>query len=101
MALASSSYLAARTFCLTAANCSRVARVASELLEDTGDLRPSLSLTENDLGHSHAQCTVMVHFGEAKVFERKMAQASDSVVRREFPGADFFDEFANGFGVHR
>jgi hypothetical protein len=75
--------------------------VLREFPENSGNLRRTLSLAENDLGHSHAQCAVMVHFGEAKVFERQVSQLPDSVIGREFPGPDFFEEFADGVSVHR
>jgi hypothetical protein len=41
----------------------------------------------------------MVHFGEAEIFKGEMAQAADSVVGRKFPGANFLEKFADGFGV--
>ena len=44
---------------------------------------------------------MVIYLGEIQVFKRKMAQALDSIVRREFPLAYLLEKFANGFGVQK
>ena len=64
------------------------------------NLRGRLSFSENDLRHAVAQRAMVVHLGEAEVFERQVTQPIDGVVRRQFALAHLLEEFANGFGVH-
>jgi len=63
------------------------------------DLRRSFPFSENDLGHSCAQRSVMIDFGESEIFERQMAQAIDCVVRGNLTFADLLEKLADGFGV--
>ena len=41
----------------------------------------------------------MIDFGEAEIFERHMAQASDGFVGCELALADLLEKLADGFGV--
>ena len=56
-------------------------------------------MAQNDFGRTHSQCAMVVHLSESEVFERKMAQAFDSIVGREIPAADVIEKFADGVGV--
>jgi hypothetical protein len=43
---------------------------------------------------------MMIDIGETEVFEGKMAQMLDGVVRRELALFDLLEEFADRVGVH-
>lgn len=71
-----------------------------ESREDFGYLSGGFALTEDDFGHSVAQGAVMIEFGEAQVFKRKMAEASKGFVGGELLGSYFLEELAKNRGVH-
>jgi hypothetical protein len=83
----------------TGARGQDVATMFGEAGEDFCDLCRSFALPENDFGHPGTQSAVMIDFGEAEIFERKMAQAGDRAVGRELALAHLLEEFADGFGV--
>ncbi len=60
----------------------------------------SLSRTEDDFGHAHAQGAVVIYVGETQVFERQMPQLLHRFVRRELAALHLVEEFLDGFGVH-
>src|SRR5581483_4950997 len=68
--------------------------------ENFGDLLGSFPLAEDNLGHPGAQRAMMVHLGESQIFEWKMTQALDGVVRRELPLLYLIEQFADGIRVH-
>src|SRR5205807_375984 len=78
-----------------------VASVFSEPGENSCYVRGCLALSENDLRHAGAEGTMVIHFGEAEVFEGQVAQAVNRVVGRKFSAADLVEKFADGFSVHR
>ncbi len=51
-----------------------------ELFENRRHLFRSFSGTEDDLGHSHAEMTVVIYFRESKIFKRQMAKLLDSII---------------------
>jgi len=73
--------------------------VLSQTGKDSGNLGGCLPLPKDDLRHAGAECTMVIDFSESEVFERKMAQAFDSIVGREIPAADVIEKFADGVGV--
>jgi hypothetical protein len=68
--------------------------------EDVRDLRRSLALSENHLGHARAQGAMMVDLGKVQVFKGHMAKTINPGVGREFAPAHLLEKFADGFGVH-
>lgn len=67
---------------------------------DLDHLRGSFSFRINHFWKSLAQGTVMIDFGEAEVFKRKLAQAADGVVQAEAASAHRFQKIANVALVH-
>jgi hypothetical protein len=78
-----------------------VAAMFRETRKDPGNLRGSLALPEDDLGHAHAQPPVMIDLGESQVFKRQVPQTIDRVIGREFPRAHLLKQFSNGSSVQR
>jgi len=69
--------------------------------EDRRHLRWGLAFSEDHLGHAGTKGAVMIHLGEAEVFERQVAQAGDGFVGSEFTFANLLEKSADGFGVQR
>ena len=62
-----------------------------ELFENRRHLFRSFSGTEDDLGHSHAEMTVVIYFCESQVFKREVAKLLDGIIGREFAFANLFE----------
>ena len=64
-----------------------IAALFGQLCENGCDLYWSLTLAQNDFGHSVPQGAMVVDLGESEVFKRQMAQARYGVVGSEFATA--------------
>ena len=62
-----------------------------EARKDSCHLRRRFALAEDHFRHAGAQGAVMIHFGEAEIFERKMAQAIHGLVGRELAPAHLLE----------
>ena len=58
--------------------------------DDFGDLLRRFTFGEDDFRKTLAQRPVMIHFGEAEVFEGEMLEALDCRARRDFSGLHGF-----------
>src|SRR5205814_10441633 len=67
--------------------CQNIRRVPGEPFENLRHLMRSFSGAEDDLGHSHAEMTVVIYFCESQVFKRKVTKLLDGIIGREFASA--------------
>jgi len=77
-----------------------ISALFGQLCENGCNLCWSLTLSQDDFGHSVPQGTMVVDFGESEVFKGQMAQARHGIVGSEFATAYVFKQFADGVGVH-
>jgi hypothetical protein len=73
-----------------------VAAMFRQSRKNSRNLCGTLSWPENHLRHAIAQRPVMIDFSEAHIFEGKMAQTLNRIVRRESAGADLVKQLADG-----
>jgi hypothetical protein len=97
---APSGFLYSRKLFLCCSRDQDVAAVLRQLFKDSGDLRGGFALSQNNFRNSDAKSPVMIDLGETEIFERKMAQASNGSIRRQFSRADLLEKSKNGFSVH-
>jgi len=77
-----------------------VASVLRQSRKNSGYLRRRFPLAEDDFRHASAQCAVMIDLGKPEIFKWKMAKAVDGIVGLQMAFSDFFEELADGLGVH-
>jgi len=77
-----------------------VAFVLCQASENLPYLGGRLAFAEDNLGHALAERSVVVDFGETKVFKGKVAETSYRFVRGEFARSDIFEKAAKRGSVH-
>lgn len=67
---------------------------------DPGDLLRSFALPEDDFGEALTQRAMMVDFGEAQIFKRKMLEALEGSAAGQFPALHRLQNFQKILMIH-